>query len=112
MLRVLFVCVLSIVVSACVPTEEEFHKRRQWAIEDADFRQGVLDKCMSRKNPEEDLRDLAHLTKVPLKDAKRVFCGRFMKAIVSGRLKYEDVVAWYRYQRATPTMLDIARGRK
>ena len=110
MLRGFVVCVLAIVVSACVPTEEEFNKRRQWAKDDPAFRQQVLDKCNSRTDAEKDLRDLAHLSKVPMKDAKRVFCERVMKSLVSDRLKYEDVVAWYRYKRATPNMLDIARG--
>ena len=96
-------------LTACVPTRQDYEAYVTLLQGSSRARSEVVKDC-AKGFDANGRRGAGLVTSVSDKDAPRVACERFVAALVSGRLTYDDVVD-VRQHRFTPKVIKIFQGR-
>ncbi|MBB2753131.1 UNVERIFIED_ORG: hypothetical protein GGI57_003841 [Rhizobium aethiopicum] len=107
--RIVTVMIAMGLLTACVPTRQDYDTYVTLLQGSSRARNEVIKDCATGFDAN-GRRGAGLVTNVSDKDAPRVACERFVAALVSGRITYDDVVN-VRQRRFTPKIIKIFQGR-
>ncbi|MBX4984067.1 hypothetical protein [Rhizobium lentis] len=96
-------------LTACVPSRQDYDAYVTLLQGSSRARNEVVNDC-AKGFDANGRRGAGLVTDVSDKDAPRVACERFVAALVSGRITYDDVVD-VKQHRFTPKIIKIFQGR-
>lgn len=99
-------------LTGCAPTEQEYDSAITMLQGSERARSQVLDDCIKRLSSSDRTarHNAAIVMDVADKDAPRLACSRYLKAMVSGRATYQDMLD-IQNRRYTPKLIKIFQGR-
>ena len=99
-------------LAGCAPTEQEYDATVTMLQGSPRARTEVLNMCIKRMSATDAAwhHNAAVVMNVSDKDAPRVACSRYLKALVSGRATYQDTLDLSN-RRYTPKLVKIFQGR-
>lgn len=99
-------------LTGCVPTEKQYDAAVRVLRGSERERNGLLDECIRRLgfSDKKARHNAAVVMNVAEKDAPKIACSRYTKAIVSGSVTYQDMLD-IQNRRYTPKLIKIFQGR-
>ncbi|MBB3409865.1 hypothetical protein FHT87_003784 [Rhizobium sp. BK316] len=99
-------------LASCAPTEKQFDAAITVLRGSERARNDLLDDCIRRLSlsDKKTHHNAAVVMNVADKDAPKVACNRYTKALVSGRATYQDLLD-LQNRRYTPKLIKIFQGR-
>jgi len=99
-------------LAGCAPTEKQFDAAITVLQGSERARNDLLDDCIRRLSfsDKKTHHNAAVVMNVADKDAPKVACSRYTKALVSGRATYQDLLD-LQNRRYTPKLIKIFQGR-
>ncbi len=103
-------CLFSIAILAgCAPSKQEYAAIVTTVQGSAKARQFAMKECAANWTAQQR-KDASIIIDSSEKDAPRLACARFVEAVRSGKLEYQDAVDFKR-RRLTPRLIKIFQGR-
>ena len=99
-------------LAGCAPSQQQYDAAITVLQGSERARTEVLNDCVKRLSASDATwhHNAAVVMNVSEKDAPRLACSRYMKAIVSGRATYQDMLD-IQNRRYTPKLIKIFQGR-
>jgi hypothetical protein len=96
-------------LAGCAPTEQEYGAIVTALQGSKRLRTEIVSECAKNFNSE-GRRSAGIILDVADKDAPRLACSRYLNAVVSGRVTYQDMLD-VKNRRYTPKLVKIFQGR-